>query len=138
MLTRCERVYIMKTEERKCKKEKKEWRHLCTNLHLMLFLVYSKSEYTTRIGQCVRPSVRLHDNFWTQSAILMKFSAQYSLMNISVERRRWAWLDEAFLSYCKNTHFSLCFSVGRSTCARFRKKLFYQSQIKSHLLYTIR
>ena len=47
--------------------------------------VYSKNEYTTKIGQCVRPSVRLFDNFRKESQIAMKFSTQFSLNNISVE-----------------------------------------------------
>ena len=54
-----------------------------------LFLVYSKSEYTTIIGQYVRPAVRpssrLHDNFRKESQIVMKFSTQFSLINVSVE-----------------------------------------------------
>ena len=32
-----------------------------------------------------RPSVRLHDNFRKKSQIVVKFSAQFSLINISVE-----------------------------------------------------
>ena len=51
----------------------------------LFFLVYSKSEYTTRIGQCVRPSVRLSDNFRKESQIMVKFSTQFSLINVSVE-----------------------------------------------------
>ena len=55
--------------------------------------MYSKSEYTTKIGQCVRPagrpsvrpSGRLHDNFRKESQIVMKFSTQFSLINVSVE-----------------------------------------------------
>ena len=47
----------------------------------------------SRIGQCVRPSVRpsgrpagrLHDNFWKNSPIVMKFSTQHYLINISLE-----------------------------------------------------
>ena len=52
-------------------------------------MVYSKSEYTTKIGQCVRPAVRpagrLSDNFRKESQIVMKFSTQFSLINVSVE-----------------------------------------------------
>jgi len=48
-------------------------------------LVYSKSEYTSRIGLYVRPSGRLHDNFRKESRIVMKFSTQFSLINISVK-----------------------------------------------------
>ena len=54
------------------------------NRFFILF-VYSKSEYTTKIGQCVRPSVRLFDNFRKESQIVMKFSTQFSLINVSVE-----------------------------------------------------
>ena len=46
--------------------------------------MYSKSEYT-RIGQCVRPAVRLHNNFPKESQIVMKFSTQFSLINVSNE-----------------------------------------------------
>jgi hypothetical protein len=49
------------------------------------FLVYSKSEYTTRIGQCVRPAVRLHDNSSQLHPIALKMCAQNCLSNISVE-----------------------------------------------------
>ena len=49
------------------------------------FLVYSKSEYTTRIGQCVRPSGRLHDNSSQLHPIELKICAQNCLSNISVE-----------------------------------------------------
>jgi hypothetical protein len=35
--------------------------------------VYSKSEYTTKIGQCVRPSGRLHDNSSKTQTIGLKF-----------------------------------------------------------------
>ena len=59
----------------------------------MDLFVYSKSEYTTKIGQCVRPSVRpsgrpavrLFDNFRKESQIVMKFSTQFSLINVWVE-----------------------------------------------------
>ena len=47
--------------------------------------MYSKSEYTTIIGQYVRPAGRLHDNFWKENPIVMKFSTQFSLINVSVE-----------------------------------------------------
>ena len=49
------------------------------------FLVYSKSEYTTRIGQCVRPAGRLHDNSLQLHPIALKNCAQNCLINISVE-----------------------------------------------------
>ena len=47
--------------------------------------MYSKSEYTTKIGQCVRPSVRLSDNSSQLHSIELKFCAQNCLINISVE-----------------------------------------------------
>ena len=37
------------------------------------------------IGQCVRPSDRLHDNFRTETPIDLKFSAEFNLINISVK-----------------------------------------------------
>ncbi len=39
----------------------------------------------SRIGQCVRPSVRLHDKSSQLHSIELKFCAQNCLMNISVE-----------------------------------------------------
>ena len=36
-------------------------------------------------NRSVCPSGRLHDNFWKESPITMKFSTQFSLKNISVE-----------------------------------------------------
>jgi hypothetical protein len=54
---------------------------------------------------------------------------EFSLINILAERRRWAWLDEPFLSYCKNTDFFLWFSLRISIYHRYRKKLFYHSWI---------
>ena len=47
--------------------------------------MYSKSEYTTKIGQCVRPSVRLFDKSSKLHPIELKFCAQNCLINISVE-----------------------------------------------------
>ena len=47
--------------------------------------MYSKSEYTTKIGQCVRPSVRLSDNSSQFHPIELKFCTQNCLINISVE-----------------------------------------------------
>ncbi len=48
--------------------------------------VYSKSEYTLEsVSVSGRPAVRLHDNFWRNKPIVMKFSTQYYPMNISVE-----------------------------------------------------
>ena len=47
--------------------------------------MYSKSEYTTKIGQCVRPSVRLFDNSSQLHPIELKFCTQNCLINISVE-----------------------------------------------------
>ena len=47
--------------------------------------VYSKSEYTTKIGQCVRPAGRLHDNSSQLHSSELKFCAQNCLINISVE-----------------------------------------------------
>jgi len=47
--------------------------------------VYSKIEYTTIIGQYVRPSGRLHDNFRKENQTEVKFSTQFSLIDISVE-----------------------------------------------------
>ena len=38
-----------------------------------------------RIGQCVRPSIRLHDNSSQLHSIELKFSTQFSLINVSVE-----------------------------------------------------
>ena len=37
------------------------------------------------VSVSVRPSVRLHDNFRKESPIVMKFSTQFNLMNISVK-----------------------------------------------------
>jgi hypothetical protein len=39
----------------------------------------------SRIGQCVRPSGRLNDNFWKANPIVMKFCTQHYLNNISLE-----------------------------------------------------
>ena len=47
--------------------------------------MYSKSEYTTKIGQCVRPAVRLFDNSSQLHSIELKFCAQNCLINVSVE-----------------------------------------------------
>ena len=44
--------------------------------------MYSKSEYTL---ESVSVSVRLHDNFWKDSPVVMKFSTQHYLINISVK-----------------------------------------------------
>ncbi len=52
---------------------------------ICLIFVYSKSEYTLRIGQCVRPAGRLHDNFWKANPIVVKFFTQHYLKNISLE-----------------------------------------------------
>ncbi len=38
-----------------------------------------------RIGRCVHPPVRLHDNSWKANPIVMKFGTQHYLINISVE-----------------------------------------------------
>jgi len=55
-------------------------------MHKRFIFVYSKSEYTLEsVSVSVRPSVRLHDNFWKNSPIVMKFSTQHYPMNISVE-----------------------------------------------------
>ncbi len=53
---------------------------------LLNLFVYSKSEYTIEsVSVSVRPSGRIHDNFWKDSPIVMKFSTQHYLINISVE-----------------------------------------------------
>ena len=59
---------------------------------MVLFLVYSKSEYTTRIGQCVRPSGRpsvrpsvYPITLQKRERLTEKFFAQLCLINISVE-----------------------------------------------------
>ncbi len=51
----------------------------------MLFFVYSKSEYTSIIGLCVRPAGRLHDNSSQLHSIELKLCAHNCLINISVE-----------------------------------------------------
>ena len=74
-----------------------KWSLCFTSLHLFhfysilisivstSFLVYSKSEYTTRISQYVRPVGRLHDNSSILHPIKLKFCTQNCLINISVE-----------------------------------------------------
>ena len=44
-----------------------------------------KKRVHSRIGQCVRPSVRLHDNSSQLHSIELKFCAQNCLINILVE-----------------------------------------------------
>ena len=78
------------------KKEKNLW-----NKSGIFFLVYSKSEYTSRIGQCVRPSGRLHDNSRKMSSdcdetLHTELSHQY-LGRV----RRWEWFVKKLLSYTK-------------------------------------
>ena len=58
----------------------------------MLIFVYSKSEYTTKIGQCVRPAVRpaVRPSVYTitlqkHKRLAWNFVAQNGLNNISVE-----------------------------------------------------
>ncbi len=53
-------------------------------LSFLFFFVYSKSEYTTKIGQCVRPAVYpiTRQKYERLTGI---FFAQVCLMNISVE-----------------------------------------------------
>ena len=49
------------------------------------FFVYSKKWVHSKIGQCVRPAVRLHDNSRKTHPIVMKILPQLYLINISVE-----------------------------------------------------
>ena len=101
-------------------------------------LVYSKSGYNTRIGQRVRLSGRLHDHFRKESQIVVKFSTQFSLINISVEfEDEPDWTSPSWV-IAKILIVPYGFSLGRSIYRRSCKKLFYQSRIKPHLLYTIR
>ena len=51
---------------------------------IYLFCVLKKWVHY-RIGQCVRPAVRLHDNSSKAHPIVMKFCTQNCLINISVE-----------------------------------------------------
>ena len=51
-----------------------------------LFLCTQKNEYTIEsVSVAVRPAVRLHDNFRKETLIDLKFSAEFSRINISVE-----------------------------------------------------
>ena len=67
--------------------------------------MYSKSEYTTKIGQCARPAVRLFDNSSQLHSIELKFCAQNCLINISVEFKdendpsRNGWVIEKILIF---------------------------------------
>jgi len=68
----------------------------------------------------------------------MKFSKQFSLIHISVQFVDAPdWTSPSWV-IAKTLIFPYGFSLGRSIYRRFPKKLFYQSRIKSHFLYTIR
>ena len=71
---------------------------------LPLFCVLKKWIHS-RIGQCVRPSLCLHDNSSQLHSIELKFFAQSSRINISVEWRRWEGFVKKRLSYRKNCHY---------------------------------
>jgi hypothetical protein len=58
--------------------------HYWNFLRKSCFCVLKKWVHS-RIGQCVRPSVRLHDNSSQLHSIELKFCAQTCLINISVE-----------------------------------------------------
>ena len=87
-----------------------------------MFLVYSKSEYTL---ESVSVSGRLHDNFWKNSPIVMKFSTQHYLINISLEfedepnspRIYWVSASSILIFYrtlCK--YWSMRIFVNQSFC----------------------
>jgi hypothetical protein len=53
---------------------------------LSIIFVYSKSEYTLKsVSVSVRAAGRLHDYSWKAHSIVMKFSTQLYLINISLE-----------------------------------------------------
>ena len=91
--------------------------------------MYSKSEYTTKIGQCVRPAVRLHDNSFTITSdwaeiLYTELSHQY-LGRV----RRWEWSVKKWLSYRKNCHYWPDRPWG-GVQGFFQKKYFFQNYLK--------
>jgi hypothetical protein len=96
--------------------------------------VYSKSEYTAKIGQCVHPSVRLFDNSSQLHSIDLKFCAHNCLINIKVEfedekdSSRNGWVIEKIVIFYqtipeeeyrdffkKITFFSIIHNIPKST-----------------------
>ncbi len=63
--------------------------HQIPRKYVFFVFVYSKKWVHSRIGQCVRPAVRpsgrLHDNYWKANPIVVKFCTQHYLINISLE-----------------------------------------------------
>jgi hypothetical protein len=75
----------------------------------------------SRIGQYVRPAGRIHDNSWNVSPIVVKFSTQNFLINISVEFEDENDWSRNGLVIAQKCHYFLCFSIQTLTYPDFHK-----------------
>ena len=97
-------------------------------MYIFYFFVYFKKYTIESVCVSGRPSGREHDNCWEYQPIVMKFSVQNPLMNISVE-----FVDEDHRTSGSRVIAKILIFTPTPLGLKFRKKVFVRKCLKNTL-----